>query len=61
MSKDSHNEGQEDSSDGKYDPPHSSIVDLVNDMIGGESKQDRENREDYDKGHHHTSTQKGRS
>ena len=55
-----HNEGQEDSSKGSYNPPHSRIEDLVHDIIAGESRQDREDRESYDAGHSHTSEQKGR-
>jgi hypothetical protein len=60
MSRDHHNDGQEDSSNGKYDPPHSSITDLIGDIIGGESDQEREDRESYDAGHHNTSSQKGK-
>ena len=33
MGKDYHSEGQKDSAGGKYDPPHSSWVDTVNETV----------------------------
>jgi hypothetical protein len=61
MSKDSkyHNKGQTDRSKGKYDPPHSTIVDFVNQLIGGESKSQRRDRKDYESGRKNNRRQKG--
>jgi hypothetical protein len=54
MSKDSeqhyHDKGESDAAEGKYDPPHERVEDLVNSIIAGESKSDRADRDAYETG-----------
>jgi hypothetical protein len=54
MSKDSeqhyHDKGEQDASDGRYDPPHERVEDLVNNIIAGESESDRADRDAYETG-----------
>ncbi len=38
MSRRNHNRGQRDGSKRRYNPPHSRIEDLVNNIIAGEPK-----------------------
>ena len=45
-----HDKGEQDAAQGKYDPPHERIEDLVNNIIGGESKSDRADRDAYETG-----------
>jgi hypothetical protein len=54
MSKDReqyyHDKGQTDKAEGRYDPPHERIEDVVNAIIGGESDSDRSDRDAYETG-----------
>jgi len=54
MSKDSeqqyHDKGEKDASEGRYDPPHERVEDLVGNIIAGESESDRADRDAYEAG-----------
>lgn len=54
MSKDSeqhyHDKGEKDAAEGRYDPPHERIEDLVNNIIAGETKNDHADRDAYETG-----------
>jgi hypothetical protein len=59
------NRGQEDASEGKYNPPHSGIIHAIDrnvrEVVGdsqGVAKREREDRAAYDKGWRHTKDQK---
>lgn len=62
MSKDRethyHDKGQTDVKDGKYDPPHERIEDLVGNIIAGESDSDRSDRDAYETGRDNANRQK---
>ncbi|HEU0012072.1 MAG TPA: hypothetical protein VFQ45_00225 [Longimicrobium sp.] len=60
MSKDRyyHNKGEQDVKDGKYDPPHSRVEDLIGHIIAGESKSDRRDRKSYEAGRTNAKRQK---
>jgi hypothetical protein len=54
-----HNKGQEDASEGDYDPPGgNSIVHDFGNMLFGTSDKEIEDRKEYDKGWRHTKDQK---
>jgi len=54
MSKDNeqhyHDKGEIDAAEGKYDPPHERIEDVINDTIAGESDSHRADRDAYETG-----------
>ena len=54
-----HNKGETDASEGKYNPPHYRVEDLIRDIVAGQPKKDAEDIKSYDQGHHHTKSQKG--
>lgn len=60
MSKNYHNEGQEDASKGKYDPPHNLLDDLLTWSDSGMKKMNEENSS-YNEGWEHTKDQKDSS
>lgn len=54
MSKDSeqhyHDKGEQDAAEGKYDPPHERIEDLVNSIVAGEPDSYQDDRDAYETG-----------
>ncbi len=58
--KKAHNDGQTDASEGKYEPPHSSITTLSSFFVGScqNFREELEENEAYDEGHAHTESQK---
>lgn len=59
MSKDYHSEGEKDSVAGKYDPPHSSWTDLVNETIDSSiHERHHADREAYEAGRDNADSQK---
>jgi hypothetical protein len=54
MSKDRldhhHEKGQKDAVEGKYDPPHERIEDVIGNIVAGESDADRADRDAYEAG-----------
>jgi hypothetical protein len=54
MSRDSeqhyHDKGEQDEAEGRYDPPHERIEDLVHDIVAGQSESDRADQEAYETG-----------
>lgn len=42
-----HNKGESDYKDGKYAPPHERVEDLVRNIVGGQSKSDRQDQKSY--------------
>jgi len=62
MSKDRlehyHDKGQSDAAEGKYDPPHERIEDLIGNIIAGESDSDRADRDAYEAGRDNAQRQK---
>lgn len=57
MSKNYHDEGQEDASEGVYNPPHSHVEELFTWTSDG-LEEIREDREQYNDGYHHHESQK---
>jgi hypothetical protein len=47
----SHNRGGRDASQGSYNPPYESVTDLARNIMSGETRQERAERDAYDKGH----------
>ena len=60
MSKDRyhHNKGEQDVKEGKYDPPHSRVEDLIGNIIAGESASERKDRKAYEAGRKNAKRQK---
>lgn len=58
MSDKHHDKGQRDGSSGRYDPPHERVEDLVKNIISGETKGEREDRDSYEKGYSNGKGQK---
>ena len=58
MPREDHNKGQEDASEGKYEPPHSTmdeVIDFFNPFVTPtEFEKNQEQNQDYDKGWNHT-------